>query len=116
MNESTLSTVTHKIEPFRLYPNPSSDYINIQGQETIKSVIIKNNLGQSVIQAQGEQKIDVSALTEGVYFICIEISSEREQVIKFVKKVKFYRLLLIKKLNQKVELFLLGSMQDACVV
>lgn len=86
-NEITLGTTSFTMNTFRLYPNPSSDYINIIGGTTpIKKIMIKNNLGQTILKTQGEEKINVSAFTKGVYFICIEISSEREQVIKFVKK------------------------------
>ena len=76
-----------------VYPNPVQDYIRISGIESsIKGpidVTVSDYTGKVLIAQNGlksEPKIDVKALSAGVYFIIIsDQKSESYQTIKFVK-------------------------------
>jgi WD40 repeat protein len=70
-------SVNEPFEPDRiLYPNPTNDYINIivQNIETIQEIGIYNIFGERVMTVETQnfvslQKIDVSSLPPGVYFL-----------------------------------------------
>lgn len=67
-----------------IFPNPSSDYIQIRGQEDnlIETTLFSTN-GQLILQTTAE-KIDISALKKGVYFIRMRtgLHSKTVQLIK----------------------------------
>ena len=59
-------------EKFQLYPNPANSIITIEGvnNEDMKKIKIYNTLGQDVSSFQiADNKIDVSNLSKGIYFI-----------------------------------------------
>ncbi|MGH2665397.1 T9SS type A sorting domain-containing protein [Flavobacterium sp.] len=74
---------------FSVYPNPTHDVLNIDGDDAIKftSIHIYNTLGQLVYNipnAQNSKTVDVSNLASGNYFI--KVSSDRGiSNIKFIK-------------------------------
>ena len=69
-------------EALRVYPNPvegdvlyfevGGDYAGQQGR-----VLFYNTLGQLALQSTFKNKVDVSALPDGVYFVVVEIGGER---------------------------------------
>lgn len=92
--ENTISAVSDAKKQFiTLYPNPVTDYLLIQFQDykfEIKNVNIYNTLGQTVTRIlteniQGDNIIDVSLLSPGIYFIEIT-SSEMRLLTKFLKE------------------------------
>lgn len=74
---------------FTIYPNPTTDFINIDGIDNslISDIAIYNTLGKKVYFAESIQnsKIDVSNLNTGIYFISI-LNQNKTQTIKFIKK------------------------------
>ena len=57
---------------FSVYPNPCQNYINIENLNQIKSVVIIDMLSNIVIESNlkpGVNKINISELSRGVYFI-----------------------------------------------
>lgn len=86
-----LSTVTFSDENFALYPNPAKSSVTIELQnatETIQSITITDVLGKmirSIEDTTNQNTIDVSDLTNGVYFIEITTNSNLKQVRKLVK-------------------------------
>lgn len=63
-----------------IYPNPASDNVTITSDKQIQMVTVLNNVGQSVLTMNPDSKVvslDVSKLTNGVYFI--RTSSEEGQ-------------------------------------
>ena len=69
----------------RLFPNPATTQLMIQSTDPITSIKVTDLLGQTVYigSAQGSrQKIDVSALSPGVYFVIVNGTD----VQKFVKQ------------------------------
>ena len=73
---------------FVIFPNPTSDNIHITSKKSeIKSVTIYSSLGKMVLQPKliPSATIDLSHLTDGIYFLQIESDHGRE-VHKIVKR------------------------------
>lgn len=85
LNSVTLSTGDFAKEGLSVYPIPASLAVNIRGNVTGDSVAIYNITGSLVKTAAITGKfnsVDVSALSQGVYFLKLENGS----ALKFVKK------------------------------
>ena len=54
-----------------IYPNPTDDYLFIEGSKNPIAVSIYNLLGAEVITKSATNKINVSELSKGVYIIRI---------------------------------------------
>ena len=69
-----------------VYPNPVMDVLNILTSTPVLDVKIINMLGERfLISVSSDRKIDVSALTSGVY--CLEFKTKDKTVVtKFVKQ------------------------------
>jgi hypothetical protein len=72
-----------KLNPLRIYPNPSQNYINLTIPEITFSIQIYNLLGQSVQQQNissskiGEDlAIDIRSLTPGIYILKLRSSNK----------------------------------------
>ena len=68
-----LSTNTTSIadeSTLKIFPNPSSQYIYINGKPSNKPAYLKN-IGGQILMITFEGKLDVSSLPNGIYFICI---------------------------------------------
>lgn len=63
-----------------VYPNPSSDFITLEGVEDLSSIEVVSMTGRKVVCGFENSKIDIRSLNNGVYFISID-----EKVIRFVK-------------------------------
>ncbi|WP_299365437.1 family 16 glycosylhydrolase [Winogradskyella sp.] len=58
-------------EKFRIYPNPTSNYINIKTDEPIDRVELYNILGQLVVGNKNSKSINVEELKTGCYILKI---------------------------------------------
>ncbi|MFT6850020.1 MAG: N-acetylneuraminic acid mutarotase [Sphingobacteriales bacterium] len=71
---------------FKIYPNPASDFVNIQGPKNFKSELeysVYNQLGMKLTSGEFkglDVKLDISNLVNGVYFLTI--NSEDGVIIK----------------------------------
>ncbi|MFK7781573.1 T9SS type A sorting domain-containing protein [Psychroserpens sp.] len=78
-NEPSLTIKDFIFEDFRLYPNPSSDYVNIEFNELFESISVQvfDVLGKKVIQQEKRGlstiKLNVSHLKSGIYLVNIDI-------------------------------------------
>ncbi len=72
LNENTLHTF-----PAVLYPNPANNVLNIQLNSSVKpkEIMICDQLGQTVYASKFQDKIEISSLNPGIYFI--EIKTEQ---------------------------------------
>ena len=72
------------------YPNPANNNIFIEGQESINSVVITNLLGEEVLSVPfyGKKKeaINISSLSNSVYFIVISYENKVTESMLFIKK------------------------------
>lgn len=77
---------TERIEvDFKIFPNPTSEYVFIETQEEIFETEVFNLQGQSLLQSKNEKSIDVSKLATGVYMVKIQsknASSSRVLIIQ----------------------------------
>jgi len=74
----------------KIYPNPVNDKLFISNSTNeISKIIIVNTCGQTVLSFTDDTKqspIDVSSLTNGIYFIYLNnLHGENKAVLKFVK-------------------------------
>ncbi|MBK8600006.1 MAG: immune inhibitor A [Flavobacterium sp.] len=78
---TTLSAVSSTVQQFRIYPNPTNSILNINSNLSDYSVRIYNLMGQQLFSTEsndGIQKINVSELTTGMYFIEMRSNSITE--------------------------------------
>lgn len=69
-----------------LYPNPTTDFLNIETKENITRITITDMLGKTVFETkQKSNKIDLSFLESGFYMTKVK-TEVGEKVIKFSKK------------------------------
>ncbi len=68
-----------------LYPNPTSGLLHIKDVRNISKILVYNKLGQIVLIAAPTNKIDISALPAGIYFIKTEDLSGHTGLRKIVK-------------------------------
>ena len=83
-SRATLSVKNPEAVSVSVYPNPTSDILNIQTSESIKNVTAYNISGQKVLQTN-TQTLNVSALKSGVYILKVE-TAKGSATLKFVKK------------------------------
>ena len=71
---------------FKIYPNPTGDFINIRTNEEIISVSVYNASGNRIINHAGStNRIDVQAVPSGMYLL--EIRTKNKMITeKFIKK------------------------------
>ena len=60
---------------YKIYPNPTSNTINIQGDISDLKVIIYDILGKVLMQDEAQESIDISFLKKGTYFLFLTNNS-----------------------------------------
>ncbi len=70
---------------FQISPNPASEFLNIKTQLSNYNFSIYNSLGQKVIGALSTNKIDISNLSNGIFYIKIETETG-SATKKFIKQ------------------------------
>ncbi len=80
-----LGTEDYFLNTTKIYPNPATNSITIQSENNIKNIKVYNNLGQLVLTNNSSNKIDISPLEHGIYFV--KIISDNNQII-FKKLIK----------------------------
>ena len=78
---TTASTEDIFANKFSVYPNPSSDVLNIRTNEPIDKVELYNIIGQLIV-AKKTTNINISSLKTGIYIL--KIYSGNRSVIKKV--------------------------------
>ena len=74
---------------FKLYPNPSSEVLNISAASDRYTVSIYNSLGQEIFNkvfAQNNNSIEVKQWPTGVYHVEIKDDKNYTQIQKFIKQ------------------------------
>src|SRR5690606_39199446 len=69
-NLKTSSINKFVLENFNIFPNPTSDILNIRLENnlTLEKVTVYNNSGQ-IVKTSEQNTIDVSTLSSGIYFV-----------------------------------------------
>ncbi|WP_046755948.1 T9SS type A sorting domain-containing protein [Kordia jejudonensis] len=83
----TLSTEDTELTTVAIYPNPTTDFVQVQGITTIKNVEAYTIQGKKVqIYVDNTSRINVSSLQSGIYFLKIMDAQNRVAIRKFIKK------------------------------
>jgi hypothetical protein len=83
----TLSTEETELTNVAIYPNPTSDFLEIQGITTIKGLEVYSIQGKRIsISLESTTRINVSSLQSGIYFLKVTDDQNRSIVRKFIKK------------------------------
>lgn len=63
---------------FSIYPNPSSSYINITISPNYSSytITLYSEIGNLILTVKNENKIDISQLERGLYFLKVELDNQ----------------------------------------
>ena len=70
-------------EAILIFPNPASQFLNIENTNNIEAVSVYNTMGKLVLQdVQEKELIDVSELNSGLYFVRIVFNNH-----EIVKKI-----------------------------
>lgn len=69
-----------------LYPNPSNNFVTIITKESVKELCLYSINGKKLESHYNTKTINVSHLTNGVYFVKIKTASNKLEVLKLVKK------------------------------
>ncbi|MEM5565313.1 aryl-sulfate sulfotransferase [Psychroserpens sp. AS72] len=80
-----LSVTDEDFVNLNIYPNPASNYININSREAIDKIELYSILGQKVIEVKHNSTIDISAFKTGIYFVKI-YAGDRTISKKIIKK------------------------------
>jgi len=88
LTTSSLSTSENLLsESLQVYPNPTSDYLNIKGSKKVSGVKVLDVSGRVVLSSdKAEQRIDVSQLVKGAYILTVKNTDGTSSTHKFIKK------------------------------
>ncbi len=84
-NRGPLSIEENTANLFIIYPNPTNGLLTINSTSTISEITVYNNLGQLLFASEEKNKVDISSLSQGIYFVKIKDEnglSETKKVIK----------------------------------
>src|SRR5690606_31746653 len=85
----SLSNNSLDIVDLRVYPNPTSEVLNIDYKEVITNVTIFDIKGRQVGAYKlndTTNSISVDALSSGTYLLKIETETNETSIVKFIKK------------------------------
>lgn len=85
-NLSTLGVKDVKLASVKVFPNPSTDFINIEGVEKFSLNIIDGSGKIVLSEKNSPKKVNVSSLTSGLYYLVIKNLAGEDQTVKFIKK------------------------------
>jgi hypothetical protein len=88
LGATVLSIKNNSVLDFSMYPNPTSNMLNISAKETIQDTQIFNVLGKNVMSVKvnnSKASIDVSNLATGIYLVKYSVNGTIGTA-KFVKK------------------------------
>jgi hypothetical protein len=84
---STVGIDGYELNAFEIYPNPTSEVVNLQGNKAIISSLEVVDISGKVlsVQTQSLHTIDVSRLAAGAYFLRIH-TPDMMHTLKFIKE------------------------------
>ena len=85
-NKGPLGIEENTTNLFSIYPNPNNGLLNIKSAIPISEITIYNNLGQLLFTSEENNQIDISTLSEGIYFVKIKDENGQTETKKVLKK------------------------------
>lgn len=86
LHTSTLAVNDFSKGQIKMFPNPVLDYITIKGIDNAKNIVIINMEGQEILKTDFKDRLDVTQLQKGVYFLRINDTYGKSYSLKFIKK------------------------------
>ena len=84
---TTASISDQKAFEFSVYPNPSTNFLNVKTQENLSSLQVLDILGKSIITKKDvKETLDISTLNKGVYFLKLISDNGLISTKRFIKK------------------------------
>jgi len=74
-----------EVSKFNIYPNPATNFITIDSEIKVDKYQIFSINGQKLMEGSETNKINISGLNSGMYFIKFEIDY-KSYVSKIIKK------------------------------
>ena len=84
-NQGPLSIEENTTNLFNIYPNPTNGFLNINSNISISEIAVYNNLGQLLFTSEEKNQIDISTLSEGIYFVKISNEIGQTETKKVIK-------------------------------
>ncbi|KMQ61566.1 hypothetical protein ACM46_16300 [Chryseobacterium angstadtii] len=87
--QGNLGTSDHTLDKnkIKVYPNPTTHYLYVKNDQKIMTVNIFDSSGKKVLSADRvDEKIDVSQLLQGNYFITLKLADGTTYSQKFIKR------------------------------
>ncbi len=84
-SNSSLGVEEFDVNAVNIYPNPTRDFISIDGNAPVKLVTFYNVLGKRVLQTTKTQNISMALLPKGMYFVRIETENGTSITKKILK-------------------------------
>jgi hypothetical protein len=85
-SENNLSVDTFNENKIKIYPNPVNDFVQISSEQSIKTIEVYDDLGRLTNTSFQNQRVDVSKLSSGVYFLKITDENGAVATYKILKK------------------------------
>ncbi len=85
-NRGPLSIEESTTNHFSLYPNPTNGVLTINSTSAIFEISVYNNLGQLLFISAEKNQVDISTLSEGIYFVKIKDQNGQVETKKVVKR------------------------------
>ncbi|WP_034060956.1 T9SS type A sorting domain-containing protein [Lacinutrix jangbogonensis] len=85
--ESESATLSLQLDTFVstfVYPNPTANYVTIKSSKKVNLVTVYSATGKEVFKIKNQNRIDLSRLPNGIYFLCIELDTQ--SVVKKIMK------------------------------
>ena len=86
VNSITGINDANNINSIKVFPNPAFGNLVIQTDEKIKNIKCQNYIGQSIELKSENNSIDISALSEGMYFLNFTMQSGKTITKKILKQ------------------------------
>lgn len=87
MNPNGIIKIVDNSNQFKVYPNPANNFVFFSSSfqnEKIKSIEMKNMLGEKVAELENNANTDVAMLPKGIYFITLT-TADFQEIQKFIK-------------------------------
>jgi hypothetical protein len=85
-NKGPLSIEESTANLFSIYPNPTNGLLIINSASTVSEISVYNNLGQLLLTSEKTDQVDISSLSDGIYFVKIKAENGQTETKKVVKK------------------------------
>lgn len=83
---SNLSTTDIAKENITIYPNPTTDVVNIKAKELVIKVDLFNLAGQQVFSRANTSQFNIQSLNKGVYLMEVTLKNGQKIQTKLIKK------------------------------